>query len=301
LGQAGRSAKQRCHTPGAVLAFQSMIASTHENQPPAQVATLSEYKADGLDRMTPSDVKKYYDDIAESYDAIADHPGYGWHATLSKSVLEYCLPKLTANALGPLQFLDVGVGTAKAWEDLLTHESVRRECIDFHGCDLSPGNLEVCKSKTSIPFTADGLKEVNMIEYPWPYTTGHFDVVVCVGCFVHLKQNPEMLQEFARITKAGGYILLGHRNDTYPSFQQVDEKLLREDAYQLIDATPYRPLYFKLPEDHEDAKVEFTIHTLQRLEANVASPACRSLVVLTSNTWTQTYFLKLILPNSPLQ
>jgi SAM-dependent methyltransferase len=237
-------------------------------------------------------------------------------------VLEFCLPKLSGNAPGRLQCLDVGVGTAKAWEDLLTHDSVRRACIDFHGCDLSPGNLEVCKSKTSIPFAVDGLKEVNMIEYPWPYTTGQFDVVVCVGCFAHLKRNPEMLQEFARITKTGGYILLGHRNDTYPSFQQVDQKLLREGVYQLINATPYRPLYFKLPEDHEDAKVEFTIHTLQRLEKNVATvdifnttgstKAARraamdegaliaeseTLIVITTAQWSRMHFLQGILPRT---
>jgi len=274
-----------------------MTAAEDPCQRPAKIAKLSEYQADELERMPPSAVKKYYDDIADAYDGICDHRGYGWHAALSKSVLEFCLPKLDANATEPLQFLDVGCGTAKAWEDLLTHESARLARINFHGCDLSPGNLEICKGKTSIPFATNGLKEVNLIEYPWPYATGQFDVVVCVGCFIHLKQNPEMLHEFARITKTGGFILFGHRNDTYPSFQQVDEKLLRE-TYRLIDATPYRQLYVNLPRDHEDAKVKFTIHTLQRLEKIAASPTNCSLIVLTTNSWTQTYFRKLILPNS---
>jgi 2-polyprenyl-3-methyl-5-hydroxy-6-metoxy-1,4-benzoquinol methylase len=76
------------------------------------------------------------------------------------------------------RLLDVGIGSG------LSAQLFAKAGLEIYGMDFSPAMLNICQAKG---FTA-GLKQHDLLQLPWPYPSGRFDVAVCCGV-LHSSQN----------------------------------------------------------------------------------------------------------------
>lgn len=181
---------------------------------------------------SPAEARTLYDEWARSYDADLSGIEYVFHRHAAGAVLQNLGPNVDVNRKLKVKVLDAGCGTGLVGR-ALREEIVRVEgmgkgggkvgrtdtCpsqeifqgkidpsnIDFEitGIDISPGMLDVAR-KTGLYTT---LEEVDLMKLPLKYTTGSYDVVVCVGTLTRGHVGPEVLGEFVRVTKTDGIIV----------------------------------------------------------------------------------------------
>jgi len=77
------------------------------------------------------------------------------------------------------------------------------------GFDLSPDFAAVAKEKG----VYEDVHIVNMHEKPFRYEDNHFANLICIGTLTYIEDVPEVVREFARITKPGGMVIFSHRTD----------------------------------------------------------------------------------------
>lgn len=136
------------------------------------------------------DIKKFYDDWAETYDAEISENGY---ATPGRS------GDILRAADTPLDtpILDFGCGTGLSGLAFAT-----RGYTDLHGTDLSPDMLALAEAKQIY----GKLWETDP-EAPLPIVPGDYGVIAAVGVVSPGAAPPEMLQTLSDLLVPGGRLL----------------------------------------------------------------------------------------------
>ena len=100
-----------------------------------------------------------------------------------------------ATALRPGDcLLDVGIGTG------LASQPFAKAGIQVFGFDADPEMLAACRAKS---FAAD-LKEHDLQDVPWPYTTGTFDHILACGVLHFLANLEPVFREASRLLRPNG-------------------------------------------------------------------------------------------------
>jgi predicted TPR repeat methyltransferase len=139
----------------------------------------------------PAEVAAAYDAWAEGYDAEMAAAGYR-HPTIGLALMARHLPR------GAAPILDAGVGTglAGAWFGILGWPEV-------WGIDISEGMLAVAARKGSYARLSRAALGETL-----PFADGTFAAVISTGVFTTGHVGAEALPELARVTRAGGVIVL---------------------------------------------------------------------------------------------
>lgn len=131
------------------------------------------------------DNQSYYDEFSAWYEK---HRGHGYHQMLDD--LEVGL--VQKYGVGG-DILEVGCGTG------LLLQRIARFANRAEGVDLSPGMLEKAKDR--------GLSVQVSNATDLPFEDNTFDVVCSFKVLAHVADIHQALQEMARVTKPGGYVL----------------------------------------------------------------------------------------------
>lgn len=134
--------------------------------------------------------KDYYDIFSEIYEK---ERFAGYHTFIddmeAKIVKEYCNGK---------KVLDAGCGTG------LIINRLKDDAKKIIGVDLSIGMLEVAKQRGFEVFQANLLS--------LPFKDNFFDIVYSFKVLSHIENIKRTLEELARVTKKGGYLILEFYN-----------------------------------------------------------------------------------------
>jgi len=151
--------------------------------------------------------------------------------------------------------LDIGAGSGLVGEKL--QEAGFK---NLHALEPSMKMLKIAKQKNvygkffSCYVTADPIPTIESNTY---------DTVVSGGCFLPNHIKMEALQEFARVTKPGGFVVITIRDFEYEmNFMEEISKLMKERVVQLrsMSLTPYQLHY-----ENDFELVEAYVVTLQVL------------------------------------
>lgn len=187
------------------------------------------------------DVAKYYDDWAEDYDRTLAE----WRYQAPERVAAMLREALAPSA----RILDAGCGTGLSGRALA---AAGFTAVD--GIDVSQRSLDVAAGRG----VYRRLERVDMQRLPLPLADGRYDGLACVGVLTYLPDSRGILQEFSRILRSGGLMVLTQRTDLFArrdfggALDALVRKGLAEDV-RVSRAAPY------LPENEEFAD-EIGIH-----------------------------------------
>lgn len=147
--------------------------------------------ADVYNAQSPQEIAAHYDAWAGAYDADMSQAGYR-HPSVAVALLARHLP------VGAAPVLDAGAGTGLvgAWLGILGYPTV-------DGLDISKGMLEVAAAK-------GGYRNLHCLALGQnlPLEDGAYQGVISTGVFTTGHVGAEALPELARITAAGGTLVI---------------------------------------------------------------------------------------------
>ena len=175
-----------------------------------------------------------YDQWAEDYDSDL------------KNVFDWRSPELSAEFLAKYvsresRILDAGAGTGLVGQALASLGYENLEAMD-----MSSGMLDQARKKG----VYKDLHQMVMGD-TLAFATGAFDTVIAVGVLTLGHAPASSLDELARITKAGGYVIFALRTDLYENgqFKEKQDGLAAEGRWQLVEASEeFQPLPKREPE-----------------------------------------------------
>lgn len=165
-----------------------------------------------------------YDESAEVYDeAMSNDVGWTGHIELAGVIGRY--------VARDAHVLDAGAGTG-----MLGDELAKLGFTNMDANDLSSGMLERARGKGSY-------RECRVMELglPLDYADDVYDAVVVCGVFTPNHAPASSLDEMARVTKPGGFILYTLRADEMPAdFPPKHQELADNGAWELVeDCAPF--------------------------------------------------------------
>ncbi len=179
------------------------------------------------------DVAKYYDNWASDYnETLAD-----WRYEAPKQVASMLRAKLSLKSV----ILDAGCGTGLSGKALLT-----AGFTTIDGIDVSHRSLEIA-GMTGAYRT---LHKMDLQRLPLLIPDGHYDGLACVGVLTYLTDSVGTLQEFNRVVRSGGIVVVTQRSDLFVEreFQSVLEGLLHDGDISQVSISEPRPY---LPDNEE--------------------------------------------------
>ena len=106
-------------------------------------------------------------------------------------------------AYSPKNMLDVGCGDGSRTLRLAEYFNIDKK--NLYGLDYDQNLINLCK----LHFHS---LQVNLEVDPIPFKQGVFDLVICNQVLEHLKNYQNSINNMIRVTKIGGYIVLGIPN-----------------------------------------------------------------------------------------
>lgn len=187
------------------------------------------------------DVAEYYDDWAEDYDQTLAR----WRYEAPDQAAARLRAALDADSV----ILDAGCGTGLTGKALA---GAGFGTID--GMDVSRRSLAVAE-KLGV---YRSLEHVDMQKLPLPCRDDSYDGLVCVGVLTYVPDSSAILEEFCRIVKPGGVMILTQRSDLLVErdFPATLEALRREgrlNEAQVSEPMPYLP-------ENEEFRDEIKVH-----------------------------------------
>lgn len=192
-----------------------------------EVATSDKWFAKGSQES--SEVEDYYNEWATGYEESVKSWGYNSPVEAVDLLNKYNKLKGT--------FCDAGCGSG------LTGEALKAGGFEsFIGFDLTPDFANVAKGKEIY----EDVHLVNMHERPFRYKDNEFAGLICIGTLTYVENVPDVVREFARITKPGGMVIFSHRTDMIddPDYQ-IRLKAIETDGIwkeeHISEPVPYLP------------------------------------------------------------
>lgn len=177
----------------------------------------------------PGEVRRFYDDWADRYDADLADWDYRAPARLAALLVEHGDP--TADVL------DAGCGTG------LSGRAIRAAgCTGtLVGIDVSAPSLE--RAAASGAYTETRRGDLNRA---LEFGDDRFGLLACVGVLTYVPEVERCWREFARVVRPGGVIVLSQRDDIWHErdCDAVLAILVAEglvEVLSLSDAEPYLP------------------------------------------------------------
>jgi len=132
------------------------------------------------------------------------------HASLIRELLHECGTDPTSAS----PILDFGCGcgrVARHWSGV---------AVELHGCDVNRRLVDWCRR--NLPF---GTFDVNELSPPLPYRDGSFGLAYAFSVFTHLPEHlqGEWMQEFQRVVRPGGYLLISTLGEYYVGLDRLNE------------------------------------------------------------------------------
>jgi ubiquinone/menaquinone biosynthesis C-methylase UbiE len=163
----------------------------------------------------PNPRRSVFDRLAPDWDSRPAPPG-----------LEDKLERiLSAGGISPgMTILDMGSGTG-----LLIPGLLRRQPGQILAVDLSPGMLAILANKHRqaeivLPLAADGSR--------LPLTEKSVDIIFCHAVFPHFPEQRSALQEFKRLLRPGGRLVISHaasREQVNAIHREATDEILHHD------------------------------------------------------------------------
>lgn len=175
------------------------------------------------------DVAEYYDEWADDYDQTLAQ----WRYEAPEQAAARVHAELGPDAI----MLDAGCGTGLSGR-ALAHAGFK--IID--GMDVSQRSLERA-GKLGV---YRSLQRVDMQKPPLPFGDDSYDGLVCVGVLTYVPDSLDILTEFCRIVKPGGFMVLTQRSDLlqerdFPATLKEMEKTGLLSASHVSGPMPYLP------------------------------------------------------------
>eukprot|EP00615_Pteridomonas_danica_P002960 CAMPEP_0114344382 /NCGR_PEP_ID=MMETSP0101-20121206/11377_1 /TAXON_ID=38822 ORGANISM="Pteridomonas danica, Strain PT" /NCGR_SAMPLE_ID=MMETSP0101 /ASSEMBLY_ACC=CAM_ASM_000211 /LENGTH=267 /DNA_ID=CAMNT_0001479701 /DNA_START=6 /DNA_END=809 /DNA_ORIENTATION=- len=147
---------------------------------------------------------KIFDQAATKYDDSIGAAGYQLPKMCSKLIKKHLFKNIDTDYT-TLKILDVGCGTGLGGEQLVKDYGFK----NVTGIDLSEESLAVSKtkniySKLMICSLDKKLDKINDNE---------FDVLICLGVLTYIQNKQFLFNEFSRIIKPNGIMMMSHRQD----------------------------------------------------------------------------------------
>ena len=174
-----------------------------------------------------------YDDWAASYEGdMGDHAG---PPEATEVLTRYVGPEG--------RVLDAGCGTGLAGALLKA-----RGYHNLEGLDLSAGMLREAGKKGCY-----AILHQRTLGEPLDFQSGTYDAVLIIGVFARAHAPSRSLNELARITKPGGYVIFTLRPEFYVStdFKSTMAELAESGRWRLVETTePFDGRYKEFPGIH---------------------------------------------------
>ena len=141
-----------------------------------------------------------YNPLVDKYARQAAHYDRRWNRPIGDVTLRVTLEAVPWEQLSSL--LDVGCGTGLLEEAIRPRLGPRRSVI---GLDISLAMLRQARHKLN---GTPHVRWTNGQAENLPFVEAGFDAVVCTNSFHYYRQPLKVLQEFHRVVRPGGYLVL---------------------------------------------------------------------------------------------
>eukprot|EP01024_Parvocaulis_polyphysoides_P061057 TRINITY_DN6723_c0_g3_i1.p1 TRINITY_DN6723_c0_g3~~TRINITY_DN6723_c0_g3_i1.p1 ORF type:complete len:283 (-),score=53.58 TRINITY_DN6723_c0_g3_i1:421-1269(-) len=203
-------------------------------------------------RADKNEVEDLYDEWAETYESDSlIKLGFASPSVCAQEVLN------VISGSGS-RILDVGCGTGLL-ADFITEKGVQ---ASFIGMDMSTKMLDIAAKKGSY----EQLIRQDICNCPWPVDAASVDACMCNGVLIYV-DDPDCLDEFVRVTRVGGYVVLMFRHDGYPVFAEKDQSLRASGKWQLVNKSQDYRNFKTVSQDDPSSQVMFNIWTFQVLKS----------------------------------
>ena len=108
--------------------------------------------------------------------------------------------------------------------------------------DLSVNSLEIAAKKSVYTL----LSKWNFNQTPYPFPDNTFDGVTCVSALTYCDNKSKVFEEWTRITKPGGLIVVSHRDDDMLRDRKYFDKMETESKWKKLKHIKGQPF---LPEN----------------------------------------------------
>lgn len=187
------------------------------------------------------DVARYYDEWADGYDEALAR----WRYEAPEQVAARMRAALAPDAV----ILDAGCGTGLSGKALA---AAGFEAID--GMDVSRRSLAIADELG----VYRSLEHVDMQRLPLPCGDDVYDGLACVGVLTYVPNSADILREFCRVLKPGGFMVLTQRSDLLAerdfaaTLEDLQAAGLLTDS-RISDPMPYLP-------DNEEFADQVQVH-----------------------------------------
>ncbi|XP_030852681.1 methyltransferase-like protein 27 isoform X2 [Strongylocentrotus purpuratus] len=172
-----------------------------------------------LDAITSGKIKGQalqttYDDWSQKYNQDVAKSAYNGPEILAMKMAEIIRDK-------DCRILDVGCGTGQVGELM-----VKRGFTNLHGMDFSEKSIEVARTTGCYR----SVRYADVLNGGITDKDNEYDALVTVGTFVPGHLNTSCFQEFARVVKPGGLIVIVMRESylfDFPEFNQLDSAVVK--------------------------------------------------------------------------
>jgi predicted TPR repeat methyltransferase len=171
--------------------------------------------------LSREELEHRFDRLADFYDEAVVEWGWTCHEKAVLFVSRHSPDRHSS-------ILDAGCGTGLTGP--LLHNA---GYANIFGCDVSRGML----GKAGNLGCYKSLETVDLRTPPFPYHSGMFDAVWCSGVLTYFANVIPTMQEFCRITKPGGHIMISMRDDLFDRYDYTSQLSI------LTESTPLKLLY----------------------------------------------------------
>mmetsp|Transcript_5019 Transcript_5019/g.8903 ORF Transcript_5019/g.8903 Transcript_5019/m.8903 type:complete len:256 (-) Transcript_5019:35-802(-) len=197
----------------------------------------------GLADMTTNadECRTVYDNWATDYGKDVEKWGYQTPLQVASILAKHLLDSQESS----LRILDAGAG------DGLSGKALRESfpnCV-LMGVDLSPKMLQIAQEKNWY----NHLQTLDLNEPPFPFPDRSFDALACVGTMTYV--DPAALREFCRLVEPGGLICFTSRTDKLDRVQPVQQHLVDQELWKLVEKTDPLPYLPNHPDFQNDIQV----------------------------------------------
>ena len=166
-----------------------------------------------------------YNKWSSQYDADMNTINYAGYKSVNSKWLSY---HTNLGSGGKHRVFDAGCGTGLLGENLIAQ--VPCGLIEIHGGDLTPGMLEIAKTKKAY---AD-LRIVNL-KAELPYEAESFDSVLSAGVFTWGHCGPDCLPNLIRVLKKGCYLIVTVNGTYYEATKLEWEPQIQDCNCELLE------------------------------------------------------------------